>query len=127
MRSLRRSSRRASGGESVYNDRRSNRTGLKLFRAAAYVLVALALVHAMSLFAEQSPADAAEAQVLNLMKSYTSNIMGTPRTYWQFLYGFSMSFSIFCFAAGVLSPMVSRALDWHALRRVAAFNACWLV
>ena len=80
----------------------------------------------MSLFAEQSPADAAEAQVLNLMKSYTSNIMGTARTYWQFLYGFSMSFSIFCFAAGVLSPMVSRALDWHAPRRVAAFNACWL-
>jgi hypothetical protein len=103
-----------------------NRTGLKLFRAGAYVLVALGLVHSVSLFMPPSPANATEVQMFHLMRTHVSNVMGTPRTMWQFFYGFSVSFTVFCMATGGLSLMVSRVVDWHVLQRLAFFNAAWL-
>ncbi len=102
-----------------------NRTGLKLFRAGAYVLILLGLVHALSLFADQTPANTTEAELFRLMKTYASDVMGSSRTTWQFFYGFSMSYSVFCLATGGLSLAVSRSVDWHVLRRLAFFNAVW--
>lgn len=104
-----------------------NRTGLKLFRAAAYVLVLLAVVNFVAWLTERPPTDPARAQLLNLMQTLDSDIMGSRRTLWQFLQGFTFSVSILSLALGLLSLMVSRVLDWHVLRRVAALNATWLI
>lgn len=103
-----------------------NRKGLKLFRAGAYVLIALGVVHALSLFSDPQATNATEVELFRLMKTYQSGVMGAERSMWQFLTGFSISYSVLLMAAGGISLLVSRAVDWHVLRRLAFFNAAWL-
>jgi hypothetical protein len=103
-----------------------NRAGLKLFRAGSYVLIVLALVHSISLFSEPMATNPTETAMFKLMKTYTSDVMGSPRTMWQFFYGFNVSFTVLMLAVGGLNLIVSRVVDWHVLRSLAFFNVCWL-
>ena len=88
---------------------------MRWFKAACFVLIALALVHSLSfLTAPPPPADETEAKLQELMRSYKSDMMGVPRSVQQLLTGFLISFSVFAMTMGVAGLVVGPS------RRLAA-------
>ena len=100
--------------------------GRRLFTAGAVWLVLLGLVHALSLFAKQVPANETERQLLDLMSNYRFNVMGSMRSMNNFLRGFSIAFMLGALVMGTLDLALCRERT-ALLKRVAAINTVWLV
>jgi len=101
------------------------RWGRRLFAAGAVWLVLLGLVHALSLFAKQVPANDTERQLLDLMSNYKFNVMGSMRSMNNFLRGFSIAFMLGALVMGTLDLALCRERT-ALLKRVAAINTVWL-
>jgi hypothetical protein len=101
------------------------RWGRRLFTAGAVWLVLLGLVHALSLFAKQVPANDTERQLLDLMSNYKFNVMGSMRSMNNFLRGFSIAFMLGALVMGTLDLALCRERT-ALLKRVAAINTVWL-
>ena len=101
------------------------RWGRRLFTAGAVWLVLLGLVHALSLFAKQVPANETERQLLDLMSNYKFNVMGSMRSMNNFLRGFSIAFMLGALVMGTLDLALCRERT-ALLKRVAAINTVWL-
>jgi hypothetical protein len=99
--------------------------GRRLFITGAAVLVLLGLVHSLSLFETQVPANGTERQLLDLMSNYRFNVMGSMRSMDNFLRGFSISFMAGMIGLGVLNLSLARERA-GLLKRVALINAIWL-
>lgn len=99
--------------------------GRRLFTAGAVWLVLLGLVHALSLFAKQVPANETERQLLDLMSNYKFNVMGSMRSMNNFLRGFSIAFMLGALVMGTLDLALCRERT-ALLKRVAAINTVWL-
>jgi len=103
----------------------TDKWGRRLFTTGAVVLLLLGLVHSLSLFEKQVPANDTERQLLDLMSNYKFNVMGSMRTMDNFLRGFSIAFMLGALALGLLDLVLCR--EWGVLlRRVALINALWL-
>jgi len=103
----------------------ADRWGRRLFVSGAVALLIVGLVHSLSLFAKQVPANDTERQLLSLMANYQFNIMGTMRSMANFLRGFSISFMLAAFVMGAVDLVVCRERA-SLLRRVALVNTIWL-
>jgi hypothetical protein len=103
----------------------SGKWGRRLFTAGAVWLVLLGLVHALSLFAKQVPANDTERQLLDLMVHYQFNVMGSMRSMDNFLRGFSISFMLGALCVGALDLVLCREPP-GLLKRVALINTIWL-
>jgi len=101
------------------------RWGRRLFTAGAVWLVLLGLVHALSLFAKQVPANETERQLLDLMSNYKFNVMGSMRSMDNFLRGFSIAFMLGALVMGTLDLALCRERT-ALLKRVALINTVWL-
>jgi hypothetical protein len=93
--------------------------------AGAVWLLALGLVHSLSLMASQVPTNDTERQLLDLMSHYKFNVMGSMRSMDNFLRGFSISFMLAAFVMGSLDLALCRERA-GLLKRVALVNAVWL-
>jgi hypothetical protein len=103
----------------------ADRWGRRLFKAGAVLLVVLGLVHSLSLFHHNVPANDTEKQLLDLMTNYQFNLMGSMRTMSGLLRGFSISFMLGALALGALD-LVLAGERTGLLKRVALINAIWL-
>jgi hypothetical protein len=103
----------------------SDKWGRRLFTAGSVWLVLLGLVHALSLFAKQVPANDTEAQLLDLMANYKFNVMGSMRSMDNFLRGFSISFMLGALCVGALNLALCRERA-GLLKRVALITTIWL-
>jgi hypothetical protein len=103
----------------------ADRWGRRLFKAGAVLLVVLGLVHSLSLFHQNVPANDTEKQLLDLMNNYQFNLMGSMRTMSGLLRGFSISFMLGVLALGALDLLLARERT-GLLKRVALINAIWL-
>jgi uncharacterized membrane protein len=103
----------------------TDKWGRRLFTAGAVWLVLLGLVHALSLFAKQVPANDTERQLLDLMVHYQFNVMGSMRSMDNFLRGFSISFMLGALVMGALDLALCRERA-ELLKRVALINTIWL-
>ena len=101
------------------------RWGRRLFTAGAAWLILLGLVHSLSLFGKQVPANETERQLLDLMVHYKFNVMGSMRSMDNFLRGFSISFMLAALVTGALNLTLVRERA-ALLKRVAFINALWL-
>lgn len=92
------------------------------------MLIALAFIHGLSLVApEAPPANAEEAQLRQLMRTYERNLMGTRVTTEGLMTGFSASFSLFSLALGAAALAVKNAAGAAPpTRRLAAIYAAAL-
>jgi hypothetical protein len=103
----------------------TDRWGRRLFKAGAVLLVVLGLVHSLSLFHQNVPANDTEKQLLDLMTNYQFNLMGSMRTMSGLLRGFSISFMLGVLALGALDLLLARERT-GLLKRVALINTIWL-
>jgi hypothetical protein len=103
----------------------ADRWGRRLFKAGAVLLVVLGLVHSLSLFHQNIPANDTEKQLLDLMTNYQFDLMGSMRTMSGLLRGFSISFMLSALALGALDLLVAGERT-GLLKRVAMVNAIWL-
>ncbi len=99
--------------------------GRRLFTTGAIVLILLGLVHSLSLFEKQVPANETERQLLDLMSNYKFNVMGSMRSMNDFLRGFSIAFMVGMIGLGVLDLVLARE-SAGLLKRVALVNILWL-
>ena len=93
--------------------------------AGGVALVALGLVHALSLFAKMVPVNDTERQLLQLMSSYKFNLMGSSRSMENLMRGFSISFMLGVWGLGALDLVLVRE-RLGLLKRVALVNVIWL-
>jgi hypothetical protein len=103
----------------------NDKWGRRLFTAGGMALVALGLVHALSLFAKMVPANDTERQLLQLMSSYKFNLMGSSRSMENLMRGFSISFMLGVWGLGALDLVLVRE-RLGLLKRVALVNVIWL-
>ena len=103
----------------------NDKWGRRFFKTGAVALLILGLVHSVSLFEKQVPANDAEKQLMALMANYKLNLMGSLRSMSDMMQGFSVSFMLAPFAFGALDLMLSRERA-GLLRRVALLNVIWL-
>jgi hypothetical protein len=103
----------------------TDKWGRRLFKAGAVALLILGAVHSISFFQELLPANDTEKQLLDLMSSYTFNLMGSFRSMAGMLRGFSASFMLAALGFGVIDLMLSRERA-GLLKRVALINIVWL-
>ncbi len=103
----------------------SDKWGRRLFTIGSIWLLGLGLVHSLSLFAKQSPANDSERQLLDLMVNYRFNVLGSMRSMDDFLRGFSTSFMLAALVVGALNLSVVRERV-GLLRRIALVNVLWL-
>lgn len=96
-----------------------------MFKAGAVALLILGAVHSTSFFQKLLPANDTEKQLLDLMSSYTFNLMGSFRSMAVMLRGFSVSFMLAALGFGVIDLMLSRERA-GLLKRVALINIIWL-
>ena len=89
------------------------------------MLLFLGLVHSISLFNKQDPANDTERQLLNLMTDYRFDVMGSSRSMHDFLQGFSISFMLAALGFGALDLVLSGERP-ALLKRLALVNAVWL-
>ena len=89
------------------------------------MLLFLGLVHSISLFNKQVPANDTERQLLNLMTDYRFDVMGSSRSMHDFLRGFSISFMLAALGFGVLDLLLFGERP-ALLKRLALVNAIWL-
>jgi hypothetical protein len=103
----------------------TDKWGRRLFTIGAVVLLLLGLVHSLSFFGKQVPANDTERQLLDLMSNYKFNVMGSMRSMDNFLRGFSISFMLGVLCLGALDLALCRERA-GLLKRVALINAIWL-
>jgi hypothetical protein len=103
----------------------SDKWGRRLFTIGGIWLLGLGLVHSLSLFAKQTPANDSERQLLDLMVNYRFNVLGSMRSMDDFLRGFSTSFMLAALVVGALNLAVVRERV-GLLRRIALVNVLWL-
>ena len=100
-------------------------TGRRTFKIGAGLLILTGLVHSISLFVKQAPANDTERQLLDLMNGYTFHLPGAIRTMSELMRGFSIAFMLGILAFGVLDFAVSGERV-ALLKRVAWVNIIWL-
>ena len=103
----------------------NDKWGRRLFMAGGVALVALGLVHALSLFAKMVSVNDTERQLLQLMGSYKFNLMGSSRSMENLMRGFSISFMLGVWGLGALDLVLVRE-RLGLLKRVALVNVIWL-
>jgi hypothetical protein len=103
----------------------ADRWGRRLFKTGAVLLVVLGLVHSLSLFHQNTPANDTEKQLLDLMTNYQFDLMGSMRTMSGLVRGFSISFMLGVLALAALDLLLAGERT-GLLKRVAMVNAIWL-
>ena len=103
----------------------TDKWGRRLFKTGSIMLLLLGLVHAISLFNKQVPANDTERQLLDLMSNYRFDVAGSSRSMHDFLQGFSISFMLAALGFGALDLVLSGECP-ALLKRVALANAIWL-
>jgi len=100
--------------------------GKRLFKTGGVWLLLVGLVHGISLLGKMTPANDTERQLLDLMTNYKFNLLGSLRSMYELLRGFSIVFMLSALVLGVLALLLSgeRAA---LLKRVAAVTTVWLV
>jgi hypothetical protein len=103
----------------------TDKWGRRLFKIGAVWMLLLGVVHSLSLFAKQVPANETERQLLDLMINYKFNLMGSLRSMNDLLRGFSVSFMLAALGFGFFDVVL-----WGErpglLKRAALVNAMWL-
>ena len=99
--------------------------GRRLFISGAVTLLIVGLVHSLSFFAKQVPANDTERQLLDLMANYRFNLMGSMRSMNNLLRGFSISFMLAALVMGAVDLVLCRERA-ALLKRVALVNTIWL-
>ena len=89
------------------------------------MLLFLGLVHSISLFNKQVPANDTERQLLNLMTTYRFDVLSSSRSMHDFLQGFSISFMLAALGFGALDLVLSGERP-ALLKRLALVNTVWL-
>ncbi len=100
--------------------------GRRFFKTGAVVLVVTGLVHSLSFFVKQTPANDTETQLLGLMANYKFNRVGSIRTMDELMRGFSIAFML----AALVTGTVGLALSGERvamLRKIALIYTIWLV
>jgi hypothetical protein len=103
----------------------TDKWGRRFFISGAVTLLIVGLVHSLSFFAKQVPANDTERQLLDLMANYRFNLMGSMRSMNNLLRGFSLSFMLAAFVMGAVDLVVCRERA-SLLKRVALVNTIWL-
>ena len=103
----------------------NDKWGRRLSKAGGWVLILVAMAHSLSLFGKQVPENETERQLLDLMANYKLNLMGSLRSMWDLMNGFSIAFAAAALCLGVLSLVLSRERT-ALLKRVALTIAIWL-
>jgi len=103
----------------------TDKWGRRLFKTGAVALVIVGLVHSLSLFQKQIPANETEKQLLDLMSNYKFNLMGSARSMADMLRGFSVCFMLAALGFGFFDLWLSRERA-GLLKRVALINIIWL-
>jgi hypothetical protein len=99
--------------------------GRRFFRTGAMVLLLAGLVHSLSFFVKQTPANDTEAQLLGLMANYKFNLMGSVRSMDELMRGFSVAFMLAALVTGTLGLALSGE-QVALLKKVALIYAIWL-
>jgi hypothetical protein len=100
--------------------------GRRLFTAGAAFLVLLGLAHGLSLLGKPPAHNETERQLLDLASSYKFNVMGSMRTYDNFMRGFSISFMLACLVLGTLGLTLRRERA-GLLKNIAFITVAWLI
>ena len=103
----------------------TDKWGRRFFISGAVTLLIMGLVHSLSFFAKQVPANETERQLLDLMANYRFNLMGSMRSMNNLLRGFSISFMLAALVMGAVDLVVCRERA-SLLKRVALLNTIWL-
>ena len=103
-----------------------------LLSSGAVIALLCALAHTIGhLAGPDAPKNATEKQLLDLLTSYAFEVPGGQRTLWQFMTGFSWTFSVLFLLLGVLPLAVLRLRpeDGPLLRLIAGLEtiACGLL
>lgn len=99
--------------------------GRRLFKIGGVLLLVLGLVHSLSLISAPVPANDTERQLLDLANNYRFNLMGSQRSLWNLMRGFSISFMLAALGFGALDLVLSREPS-ALLKRVTLLNILWL-
>jgi hypothetical protein len=103
----------------------SQRWGIRLYKAAAAVLILLGLAHSLGVLNQPVAQNDTERQLFDLMANYKSNLMGSMRSTGELLQGFNISFVILPLALGILN-LVLAGEPGIRLKRLALINIIWL-
>ncbi len=103
----------------------TDKWGRRLFKTGAVALVIVGLVHSLSLFQKQIPANETEKQLLDLMSNYKFNLMGSARSMADMLRGFSVCFMLAALGFGFFDLLLFRERA-GLLKRAALANIIWL-
>ena len=103
----------------------TDKWGRRFFISGAVALLIVGLVHSLSFFEKQVPANDTERQLLDLMANYRLNLMGSMRSMNNLLRGFSISFMLAALVMGAVDLVVCRERE-SLLKRVALVNTIWL-
>ncbi|HEY3616783.1 MAG TPA: hypothetical protein VGK96_08205, partial [Candidatus Sulfotelmatobacter sp.] len=86
----------------------TDKWGRRLFIGGAVTLLIVGLVHSLSFFEKQVPANDTERQLLDLMANYRFNLMGSMRSMNNLLRGFSISFMLAALVMGAVDLVLCR-------------------
>ena len=103
----------------------TDKWGRRLFKTGAVALVIVGLVHSLSLFQKQIPANETEKQLLDLMSNYKFNVVGSQRSMADFLRGFSVCFMLAALGFGFFDLLLFRERA-GLLKRAALANIIWM-
>lgn len=103
----------------------TDKWGRRPFKTGAAAMLLLACVHAISLFEKPTPANDTEKQLLDLMANYKFNLMGSLRSMWELMRGFSVAFTLWALGLGILDLAFSNECT-ALLKRLAFLNVLWL-
>ncbi len=103
----------------------TDKWGRRLFKTGAVALVIVGLVHSLSLFQKQIPANETEKQLLDLMSNYKFNLMGSARSMADMLRGFSVCFMLAALGFGFFDLLLFRERA-GLLKRAALANIIWM-
>lgn len=89
-------------------------TAARMLKAASVLMILVGCGHLVGhmMGMDTSALPAPEKAVTDAMQGHQFDAGGWKRTYWDFFVGFSLSYSVFCFALGLLG--------WQAARLGAA-------
>jgi hypothetical protein len=99
--------------------------GRRFFRTGAVVLLVSWLVHSLSFFVKQTPANDTETQLLGMMTNYKFNLMGSTRSMDELMRGFSIVFMLAALVTGTLGLTLSGERV-AMLKKVALIYTIWL-
>lgn len=96
------------------------------FRTGAIATLVTGVFHLVGHFSEpQTPPDEKGRLLLELVRTHRMDMMGSERTMWDLMSGFSLAFSLFLFIVGLLGLVLVRRLpeDAATMRIVTGFSA----